>query len=210
MAKRYVGIDLHRRRSVIFTMNDAGEKLSCVRIANDATRLLEEVGAAEDCEVVIEATYGWYWVTDFSLNSDGTNALSGAAAQPTATPTKTAAAATATPTKTATKGSATATPTRTPTKAPASVTAAITSPVPGSKLTSTSATFKWNSVSGATKYQLYIGTTAGGYNLKNVVTTGTSLSVSGLPRGGGTIYVRLWTQVNGTWKFVDYTYTSAR
>jgi uncharacterized protein YkwD len=156
------------------------------------------------------STYGWYWVTDFSLNSDGTNALSGGAAQPTATPTKTTAAATATPTKTATKAAATATPTKTPTKAASSVAASMTSPVPGSTLASTSATFKWNGVSGATKYQLYIGTTAGGYNLKNVVTTGTSLSVSGLPRGGGKLYVRLWTQVNGTWKFVDYTYTAAR
>jgi transposase len=65
MAKRYVGMDLHRRRSVIYVMNDRGEKLSCVRIANDATRLLEEVGAAgDDCEVVIEATYGWYWAVD--------------------------------------------------------------------------------------------------------------------------------------------------
>lgn len=65
MAKRYVGIDLHRRRSVIFTMSEAGEKLSCVRIDNDATRLLEEVAqAGHDCEVVIEATYGWYWAVD--------------------------------------------------------------------------------------------------------------------------------------------------
>lgn len=72
MAKRYVGIDLHRRRSVIFTMNEAGEKLSCVRIANDATRLLDEVGDAEDCEVVIEATYGWYWAVDL-LRDNGFN-----------------------------------------------------------------------------------------------------------------------------------------
>ena len=40
MERRYVGIDLHRRRSVIFIMNEAGEKLSCVRIANDPVRLL--------------------------------------------------------------------------------------------------------------------------------------------------------------------------
>ena len=43
MERRYVGIDLHRRRSVIFIMNEAGEKLSCVRIANEPVRLLEEV-----------------------------------------------------------------------------------------------------------------------------------------------------------------------
>jgi len=65
MERRYVGIDLHRRRSVIFIMNSAGEKLSCVRIANDPLRLLEEVArAGDDAEVVIEATYGWYWAVD--------------------------------------------------------------------------------------------------------------------------------------------------
>ena len=65
MERRYVGIDLHRRRSVIFIMNSAGEKLSCVRIANEPLRLLEEVSkAGDDAEVVIEATYGWYWAVD--------------------------------------------------------------------------------------------------------------------------------------------------
>jgi hypothetical protein len=63
--RRYVGIDLHRRRSVIFIMSDAGERLSCVRIAHEPVRLLEEVAkAGEDAEVVIEATYGWYWAVD--------------------------------------------------------------------------------------------------------------------------------------------------
>jgi transposase len=65
MERRYVGIDLHRRRSVIFIMYEAGEKQSCVRIANDPLRLLEEVSKAGDnAEVVIEATYGWYWAVD--------------------------------------------------------------------------------------------------------------------------------------------------
>jgi transposase len=65
MERRYVGIDLHRRRLVIFIMNNDGEKLSCVRIANEPMRLLEEVSKAGDnAEVVIEATYGWYWAVD--------------------------------------------------------------------------------------------------------------------------------------------------
>jgi transposase len=65
MERRYVGIDLHRRRSVIFIMNDAGEKLLCVRIANEPLRLLEEMAhAGDNAEVVIEATYGWYWAVD--------------------------------------------------------------------------------------------------------------------------------------------------
>jgi hypothetical protein len=62
---RYVGIDLHRRRSVIYSMDVAGEKLDCVRIANDPLMLLEAVGGVgSDAEVVVEATYGWYWAVD--------------------------------------------------------------------------------------------------------------------------------------------------
>src|SRR4051794_10483450 len=65
MGGRYVGIDLHRRRSVIYTMDADGEKLDSVRIANDPWVLLEEVAkAGSDAEVVIEATYGWYWAVD--------------------------------------------------------------------------------------------------------------------------------------------------
>jgi len=63
--RRYVGIDLHRRRSVIYTMTGDGEKVSCVRIANDPIALsLAVADAGEDADVVIEATYGWYWAVD--------------------------------------------------------------------------------------------------------------------------------------------------
>jgi transposase len=69
--RRYVGIDLHRRRSVIYTMNAEGEKVSCVRIANDPVALsLAVADAGDDADVVIEATYGWYWAVDL-LQADG-------------------------------------------------------------------------------------------------------------------------------------------
>src|SRR5436853_1777891 len=65
MDRRYVGIDLHRRRSVIYAMAAQGDRLFCERITNDPLRLLEVVSAAgEGAEVVIEATYGWYWAVD--------------------------------------------------------------------------------------------------------------------------------------------------
>jgi transposase len=65
MGGRYVGIDLHRRRSVIYTMDADGARVDCVRIANDPLTLLEMVSTAgSDAEVVIEATYGWYWAVD--------------------------------------------------------------------------------------------------------------------------------------------------
>jgi hypothetical protein len=46
-------------------MDSDGERLEWVRIANDPWVLLEEVAkAGADAEVVIEATYGWYWAVD--------------------------------------------------------------------------------------------------------------------------------------------------
>jgi transposase len=69
--QQYVGIDLHRRRSVIVRMTEGGEVLECVRIANDPVALsLEVAKAGPDPEVALEATYGWYWAADL-LESDG-------------------------------------------------------------------------------------------------------------------------------------------
>jgi transposase len=50
---------------VIVRMTEAGEQLGCVRIGNDPLRLAAEIAkAGEDPEVVLEATYGWYWAVD--------------------------------------------------------------------------------------------------------------------------------------------------
>jgi transposase len=63
--KQFVGIDLHRQRSVIVRQTDTGELLSTVRIVNDPVALgLEIERAGPDPEVVLEATYGWYWAVD--------------------------------------------------------------------------------------------------------------------------------------------------
>jgi hypothetical protein len=65
MDRQYVGIDFHRRRSVIVGKNAAGEKVSSVRVANDPLAIAAVVAEAGSApEVVIEATYGWYWVVD--------------------------------------------------------------------------------------------------------------------------------------------------
>ncbi len=63
--REYVGIDLHRRRSVIVRRSEEGETLETVRIDNDAMALATELAkAGEHPEVVLEATYGWYWAAD--------------------------------------------------------------------------------------------------------------------------------------------------
>ena len=65
MASQYVGIDLHRRRSVIVRQSADGEVLEQVRIDNDPVALSCEMAkAGPDPQVVIEATYGWYWAVD--------------------------------------------------------------------------------------------------------------------------------------------------
>ncbi|MGI5215663.1 hypothetical protein [Plantactinospora sp. CA-290183] len=60
-----VGIDLDRRRSVIVRMTEVGERLDSVRIDNDPMVLaIEIVRAGGSSQVVLEATYGWYWAVD--------------------------------------------------------------------------------------------------------------------------------------------------
>jgi hypothetical protein len=85
--------------------------------------------------------------------------------------------------------------------------AQITSPTPGSTFSSTSATFAWNTGSGVTDYWLYAGNSAGAYDIYGGE-QGTALShtVSGIPTDGRTIYVRLYSLINGAWQYYDYTY----
>src|SRR5438067_1632313 len=65
MSGQYVGIDLHRRRSVVVHKNVDGEVLSVRRIDNDPINLAAAVAdAGEQPEVILEATYGWYWAAD--------------------------------------------------------------------------------------------------------------------------------------------------
>jgi transposase len=71
MERRYVGIDLHRRRSVIVTMTESGDVLSAIRIPNDPVAMSIAVAeAGEGADVAFEATYGWYWLADL-LEADG-------------------------------------------------------------------------------------------------------------------------------------------
>jgi len=63
--KQIVGMDLHRRRSVLVRMTETGEHLETVRISNDPEYLRQVMErAGEAPEVVLEATYGWYWAAD--------------------------------------------------------------------------------------------------------------------------------------------------
>ena len=88
--------------------------------------------------------------------------------------------------------------------------ATIISPTPGSTLTGSSQTFTWTTGTGVSSYSLSVGTTLGGNNIYNgSATTATSLNVTGIPTHGKTVYVRLWSYINGSGQYNDYTYKEA-
>jgi transposase len=71
--RQILGMDLHRRRSVLVRMTETGEHLETVRISNDPEYLGRVIArAGEHPDVVLEATYGWYWAAD-SLAELGAN-----------------------------------------------------------------------------------------------------------------------------------------
>jgi transposase len=63
--RQVVGMDLHRRRSVLVRMTEDGRKLETARIENSPAALRAVIARAGDNpRVVIEAAYGWYWAVD--------------------------------------------------------------------------------------------------------------------------------------------------
>jgi transposase len=63
--RQVVGMDLHRRRSVLVRMTEDGRRLGTVRITNSPAELRAQiVRAGKNPKVVLEATYGWYWAAD--------------------------------------------------------------------------------------------------------------------------------------------------
>jgi transposase len=63
--QQVVGMDLHRRRSVLVRMTGDGRRLGTARISNSPAELRREIArAGKSPRVVLEATYGWYWAAD--------------------------------------------------------------------------------------------------------------------------------------------------
>jgi transposase len=62
---RWVGIDLHRRRSHITVLDEAGRELLSRRIANDPQTFLELLAEIDgESKIALEATYGSEWLAD--------------------------------------------------------------------------------------------------------------------------------------------------
>lgn len=68
----YVGVDLHRRRSVAVCLDEGGERLWWRRFENSPLTMAEVITrAGPDPEVVLEATWGWYWAADVIAKAGG-------------------------------------------------------------------------------------------------------------------------------------------
>jgi hypothetical protein len=84
----------------------------------------------------------------------------------------------------------------------------LTTPAPGSTLSSSTVTFSWNPGT-ATTFQFRLGTTLGSNNIYGSgQTTKTSETVSNLPTNGETIHAVLYYMVNGAWQYTANTYTA--
>jgi trimeric autotransporter adhesin len=93
----------------------------------------------------------------------------------------------------------------------ASAAAVLYFPSPSSTLTGSSALFKWLPGSGATKYWIDIGSSAGGHQYYSSGTLGATVlgaPVSALPTDGSTVYVTLYSLISGSWTSTPYTYTA--
>jgi hypothetical protein len=93
---------------------------------------------------------------------------------------------------------------------PSGTTAVLTTPAPGSTLTSGNVTFDWTAGSGASGYWLDIGSAPGGNQYYQSGNLGTALTtaVNGLPTNGSTLYATLYTLIDGQWFSNGYTYTA--
>ncbi len=88
--------------------------------------------------------------------------------------------------------------------------AAVTSPADNASLGGSSVTIQNDGGTGVTTMSLWVGTSLGASDLYAVsIGTSTSSNVTGLPTDGSTLYVRLWSKINGAWLYNDYTYTAA-
>jgi len=90
---------------------------------------------------------------------------------------------------------------------PGLVKAKITSPTNGSNLTSTSLELTWDAGEGVRRYALWVGSRPMGFDLYARFETGFSRTIT-VPADGRTIYVTLWSFLDGYWQSNSYTYTA--
>ncbi|MGA2849044.1 MAG: chitobiase/beta-hexosaminidase C-terminal domain-containing protein [Terracidiphilus sp.] len=86
--------------------------------------------------------------------------------------------------------------------------AALTSPLPGAILGTTSVLFQWTAGIGVSLYQLNLSAVAPGdselYLYKGALTSATAPT---LPANNAIVYARLYSYISGAWEYNDYQYT---
>ena len=61
----YVGMDVHRKRSQVAIVDEAGDEQRNRNLPNDPAKLVPILGAlAPGTPVAFEAAYGWGWLVD--------------------------------------------------------------------------------------------------------------------------------------------------
>jgi hypothetical protein len=81
--------------------------------------------------------------------------------------------------------------------------AQITSPPNGSTLPSDTVTFTWTAESGATSYQLWLGSAPGQFDLGVGGTEGLAVTISNLPTNGSQVFATLYGYSGGVWSVQD-------
>ena len=85
--------------------------------------------------------------------------------------------------------------------------ATMVSPTPGSTLGGSSVTFNWTAGAGVTQYTLYLGSSPGAHDIAFVNAGSlTSTTVSNIPTAGHTLFVTLYSLINGVYQQNAYTY----
>jgi Divergent InlB B-repeat domain len=89
--------------------------------------------------------------------------------------------------------------------------ATMSSPTPNSVLSGGSQLFSWNAGTQSTAYEIDAGSTSGGnqYFQSGNLGTNTSETLTSLPTNGSTVYVTLWSLLNGNWVYNAYQYTAS-
>jgi hypothetical protein len=82
------------------------------------------------------------------------------------------------------------------------------SPSSGTTLDSSTVRFTWAPVAGAQQYFLDLSSSPGSRDIFAGYVDIDSGLVTGIPVDGRTIYVRLWTNINGVWLYNAYSYTA--
>ena len=88
--------------------------------------------------------------------------------------------------------------------------AQMTTPVNGSALGSSSVNFTWSAGTGVAQYYLLVGSAPGVFDIYAKIEGGNLSDTVNIPAGainGHTIYVRLYSYLNGAWMYNSYVYT---